>query len=86
MFKDAEHITINVWCNIVFRKKYGRKCTAGKINTVHALPNVPTKATFNVCVRTPNFKITYVRVVLCTCAPSVHKFCNPQCFPNVISK
>ena len=54
-----------------------RQHTASKHKFVHLLSNLFTKAIFIVPGHIANFKVTYVRVVPCTCIRDVHKFCSP---------
>ena len=60
MFKDTKYITINGSTH--FQRNVRKKVYCSQ------------KATFDVYVRTANFKMIYIRVVLCMCIPTLHKF------------
>ena len=66
----------NQWRQNIPRKMYKKQLTASKVNDVRLLSSVHTKTIFNVRASTINFKMKYVRVVLCTCVQTVHKFCS----------
>ena len=70
MFKVGKYIAIN-GAVIIYRNTYRRQRTACKDNAVRLLCSVRA--------RTANFKMAYVRVVLCTCVRGVHKFFSPDC-------
>ena len=60
-------------------KKWKRQRTAGKDEVVRLLSSLLTNTIFNGCVRTINFKMTCVRVILYKYVPGVQKFCSPEC-------
>lgn len=72
IFKDTKYIIING--TKFFQRNVRKKVYCRQ------------KATFDVYIRTENFKMIYVRVVLCMCIPSLHKFSSPESFPKVTSK
>ena len=55
-----------------------RTCAYQRLTNVSFSENFAN--VLNELSRTVNFKIMYLRVVLCTCVRSVHKLCSPACY------
>ena len=60
------------------RSMYRKQRTLIKHDILPFLSSVLTEVIFNVRVRTANFEMTYIRLGLCTCVRSFHKFCSPS--------
>ena len=48
----------------------------GKDNVARLFSSILIKTIFNIFARTVKFKMTYVRIALCTCIHGVIKFCS----------
>ena len=75
MLKVAKFITIN-GTKTLYKKMYKMQRIAGKDDITHLFSIVLTKAVFIVRGRTANFKLMYIKVVLCTGVLGVRKFCS----------